>query len=382
MQKAVLNKQGLKKLLAGRLWLEKKDFEKIPEVYPGELVRLTTSEGQFVALAYLNPQSRILARVLSREETAIDARFFLRRFQRALSLRRKLYPQENCFRLVHGEGDLLPGLTVDVYGEVIVIQLSTAGMERLKKEILTALKELIPFKGLVWRNDLPVRREEGLSLYVEAEGVKEPVEVLSDGFRFLLNPVTGQKTGFFLDQRENRRKLTRFTPGEIVLDLFCYTGAFALYAARAGAQKVLAVDRSEEALLLAEENAKLNGLAHKITFIRDEVEHFLGYAPQTGVVILDPPALIKKRRAYTQGVKRYRRLVSLAQKRIDEGLLLFCSCSQFLDLKELETLAREELARAGRTGRLLEIGQQAPDHPVYLPMPETSYLKALFLHLV
>ncbi len=380
---AVLNKPGVQKLLAGRLWFGKRDFQKVPDLAPGEIARVLTPEGQFGGLAYFNPKSSILARLLSREETEIGEEFFINRFQRALSLRQKVYRGEGCFRLVHAEGDLLPGLTIDIYGDVAVIEITTAGMERQKDNILKALKAVIPLRGFVLRNDLPVRKEEGLDLYVEAEGVKEPLEVTMDGLRFLLRPLTGQKTGFFLDQRENRRRLARYVAGETVLDLFCYTGAFSFYAARAGAKKVLAVDRSQEALALAEETARLNGLKDRIVFVCDEVTHFLSYAPLAGVVVLDPPAFIKKKRAYFQGLKRYRELISLAQRRVTEGgLLLACSCSQFLRLEEFERLAREELVRAGRQPQLLEVGLQAPDHPVYLPMPETWYLKALFLRLL
>ena len=383
MEIAVLNRQGTRALLGGRLWFKRRDFSRLPEVSPGELVKGLTPEGQFAGIFYLNPESTIVARLLTREDEKIDKAFFKARLARALSLRRRLYPGEGCFRLVHAEGDFLPGLTVDLYEEIAVLQITTAGMERLKWEIIAALKETIPLKGYVLRNDLPVRREEGLELYVEEEGVSEPVEVRMDGLRLLVNPVTGQKTGFFLDQRENRRRLARYAPGELVLDLFTHTGAFALYAARAGAEKVLAVDRSEKALTLAEEAARLNNLSSRITFVCDEVDHFLTYAPEAGLVVLDPPALIKRKKAYAKGLRRYQELLSAAQARVREGgILLSCSCSQFLGLEEFERLTREELSRLGRAAQLLELGLQAPDHPVCLTMPETLYLKALFLRLL
>ncbi len=274
----------------------------------------------------------------------------------------------------------MPGLTIDLYHEVAVIQISTAGMERLKPFLLKALREEFPLRGLVWRNDLPVRQEEGLPLYVKAEGLKGPFWVQIDGLFFLVDPVNGQKTGFFLDQRENRRRLTRYVEGKVVLDLFCYTGAFALVAAAAGAKKVLAVDRSGAALEIAEENARRNQLADRVTFIQDEVEHFLCYAPEAETIVLDPPAFIKHHRARKKGRKRYRTLNRKAlDKLLPGGVLFTSSCSHFLSVEDLKAVVQE--AATGRPLRLLEIGLQAPDHPILLAMPETLYLKGLFLEL-
>ncbi len=383
MKEAILNPKGLRRALSGGLWFFRGDFGQLPVFEAGELGKILTPERQFWGLAYFNPKSSIIARLLTRKEETIDYTFFRACFEKALALRRSLYPGEEAFRLIHGEGDLLPGLTVDLYGHIAVIQLSTAGMERLKSEILKALKELIPLKGFVFRNDLPAREEEGLPLYVEAEGVSGPLEIVCDGLRFLVDPVGGQKTGFFLDQRENRRRITRYVQGKVVLDLFCYTGAFALYAAKAGAAKVLAVDRSKEALKIAEENARLNGLSEKIQFVQDEVERFLRYAPRAEALILDPPALIKKKKAYQRGKRRYRELIQRAFKTVKEGgVLLVCSCSQFLSLEDLIKICREEGLKTEQNTSLLEIGLQALDHPVYLPMPETFYLKGLFLRIL
>lgn len=378
MKRVVASPSGLRKILSGRLWLTRKDVAQAPDLSPGELAHVLTPEGQFLAVAYFNPKSRIFGRVLAREEVPIDETFFRGRFERALSLRRELYPEESSFRLAHGEGDLLPGLTVDLYRDVAVVQIATAGMENLKPLIRKALHDLLPLRGLVWRNDLPVRQEEGLPSYVEAEGVEEPFWAEIDGLLFLIDPVSGQKTGFFLDQRENRRKLRRYVEGKVVLDLFCYTGAFALTAARAGARKVIAVDRSQAALTLAEENARKNDLLSRVTFVQDDVEHFLRYAPEAEVIVLDPPALIKHQRAKERGRRRYLSLNRGALSRLAEGGLFFTSsCSHFLSLLDLENVVRE--SAKGRPLSLLEYGLQAPDHPVLLAMPETLYLKGLFL---
>ncbi|OAG27360.1 class I SAM-dependent rRNA methyltransferase [Thermodesulfatator autotrophicus] len=383
MKTAVLNPKGVKKILSRRLWLEKADFLKLPELAPGELGRLTSKEGHFLAIAYFNPKSRIVARLLSFQDEEISQEFFVKRFKKTFRDRQKLYPGETCFRLIHGEGDLLPGLTVDLFEKIAVVQLATAGMESLKGLIRDALKEAFPLEGLVFKNDLPVRKDEGLSIYVENEGIEGPFWAKIDGLYFLIDPIAGQKTGFFLDQRENRRKFASYVKESLVFDLFCYSGAFSLYAARDGAQKVLAVDRSSQALALAEENARRNGLAGKITFIQDDIENFLQYAPKARAIVLDPPALIKKERAYQAGKRLYETLNNKAISRLeDRGIFLSCSCSQFLKLNDLLSLAQKVAIKNGLYPQLLEIGLQARDHPVYLPMPETWYLKAVFLKIL
>ncbi len=380
MKTIFLKPQGVKKILSGRLWLEKRDLMEIPALEPGELTRLMTKEGQFAALAYVNPKSKVMARILSRREERPDKNFFLQRFKIALKHRQAAYPNEKCFRLIHGEGDLLPGLTVDVYERVCVVQLSTAGMEGLKGEIFKALKDLLEPEAVVFKNDLPARKEEGLPLYVDLKGrLNPPIKVKIDGLSYLIDPLSGQKTGFFLDQRENRRRLARYVSGKIVLDLYCYTGAFALTAAMAGAKKVLAVDRSEGALALAQENAKLNRLEEKIIFLQDEVEKFLSYAPEAEVIILDPPAFIKHRRHFRAGYNRYLLMNRLAVVKLKaEGILFSSSCSQFLSLNDLKIILQRTTDEYQRYAQILEYGIQALDHPTLLTMPETMYLKALF----
>jgi 23S rRNA (cytosine1962-C5)-methyltransferase len=378
VKKVILRPRGVEKILSGRLWIDKEDVSQGHNLEDGELAKILTPQKLPLGIGYFNLKSRIYGRLLTTEVQDIDARFFRKRLQQALSFRKELYPQETSFRLVHGEGDFLPGLTIDWYNGVAVLQISTAGMERLKGLIIEALREILPLKGLVLRNDLPVRQEEGLALYVENQGVKEPVEIRIHGLRFLVDPVKGQKTGFFLDQRENREKLARHVEGKTVFDLFCYTGAFSLVAAAAGARRVIAVDRSQTALDWLKENARLNGLEAYVIPVALEVETFLRQTQSAQVVILDPPAFIKKKKDFHAGRKRYLKLNRLALERLDKGGLIFTSsCSQFLSLRDLEKVVQE--AASGRFLRLLEIGLQAPDHPPLHTMPETLYLKGLFL---
>ncbi len=378
MKRVILKPEGVEKLLSGRLWIKKEDVQHGRGLEDGELAEIFTPDGLSLGVGYFNRRSRIYGRVLSNKSQKIDEEFFKKRLKAALSLRKEIYPQETSFRLIHGEGDLLPGLTIDWYDGIAVLQISTAGMEQLRDLIVKALEEVMPLKGLVLKNDLPVRQEEGLSLYVESKGVNGPIEITVHGLRFLVDPIKGQKTGFFLDQRENRKKLAGYVKEKTVFDLFCYTGAFSLVAAAAGARKVIAVDRSRSALDWLRENARLNGLESRIIPVELEAEVFLRQSRPAQVIVLDPPAFIKRRKDFSAGRRRYLKLNRLALERLEKrGLIFTSSCSQFLSLPELEKVVRE--AASGRPLRLIEIGLQAPDHPPLLTMPETLYLKGLFL---
>ncbi|QJA05613.1 class I SAM-dependent rRNA methyltransferase [Thermosulfurimonas marina] len=367
--------EAARRVASGRLWLTRRDLLKVPEIGPGEEVRLLSPEGFFLARGYFNPQSRIPVRIYSREDHPLDRHFLSGALRRALALRQRLYAGEEAFRLVHAEGDGLPGLTVDVYGRAAVVQISTAGMERVREEVLWALKEVLAPEAVILRNDLPVRKEEGLSLYTEvAYGrLSGPLEVRLDGLRFLVDPLRGQKTGFFLDQRENRRFIARLSRDLVVLDLFAYTGAFGLYALSGGARRVFAVERSAEALALAEENARLNGYSQRFFPIQGRVEEFLREAPDAQLVILDPPAFIKSERAREAGRRKYAEVNRLALSALREGFFFTSSCSRFLSAEDLLSLVRR--AARGRPLRLLFRHFQAPDHPENPAHPETLYLK-------
>lgn len=370
-----LTERGLKTFLSGRLWLERPDLAAWPEETPGTEVRLVSPEGYFLARGYFHPESRIPVRIFSREDEPLGRPFLLKVFRQALELRRKLYPKEEAFRLVHAEGDGLPGLTVDIYGRVAVIQISTAGMERVKEEIVAALRELLSPSTVVFKNDLPVRREEDLELYVEVPfgNLSGPVEIQMDGLRFLVDPLDGQKTGFFLDQRENRRVIKKLSQEAVVLDLFSYTGAFGLYALSGGARRVFAVDRSEKALELAEEMARLNGFWDRFFPIKARVEEFLRDAPDASVIILDPPAFIKSYRALEAGRKKYREVNRMAIRTLSKGFFFTSSCSQFLTADDLYRIVKS--AAKNKNLRLLFRHFQAPDHPENPAHPETLYLK-------
>jgi len=367
--------EAARRVASGRLWLTRRDLLKPPEIGPGEEVRLLSPEGFFLGRGYFNPESRIPVRIYTREDHPLDHRFLVRVLSQALALRQRVYPGEETFRLVHGEGDYLPGLTVDLYRGVAVVQIATAGMERRREEILSALREVLSPKGVILRNDLPVRKEEGLSLYTEVVWgeVSGPVEVRMDGLRFLVDPLRGQKTGFFLDHRENRRWVRRIARDLVVLDLYAYTGAFGLYALSGGARRVFAVERSAEALALAEENARLNGFSSQFFPLQGRVEEFLRDAPDAGLIILDPPAFIKSGKARESGRRKYAEINRLVLSSLRKGLFFTSSCSRFLSSEELLALVRQ--GARGVSLKLLSRHFQAPDHPENPAHPETSYLK-------
>ncbi len=369
-----LNQKGIRKVISGRLWLEVSDFEDRPEEPEGALVRLLSPQGYFLAIGYLNPRSKIVARIISREDSPVNAEFFFRKLKEALELRKRVYPGEQAFRLIHGEGDGLPGLVVDVYGKVAVVEVSTKGMEVLKGFVIEALRRLLSLKAVVVKKEASFAREEGLEEGIEVEGeLGGFVEVEMDGIRWLVDPVGGQKTGFYLDQRENRRLIRRFSEGATVLDLFGYTGAFSFYALKAGARRAFCVERSKDALSLSEEIAKLNGLFDRFFPIQAKVEEFLKDAPDADLLILDPPAFVKHKRDLERGKKKYLQLNRLAASALQEGVMFSSSCS--MHLKESDLLEVLRHALKGRRSRLLFRCSQAPDHPVNLHHPESFYLK-------
>ncbi len=383
MKQLRLKPREERRLQKGHLWIfsNEIDTERTPlkAFVPGELAVVETSRGRPLGIAYVNPHALIAARLLVADpETPIDADFWYFRLQKALSLRERLFDKPD-YRWVHGEGDLLPGLIVDRYGQVVVVQLNTAGVERFRTEILEAIGRLVRPRAVVFRNDTAARELEGLGQGIEVVGeLPERVTIEENGCRFLVDPVSGQKTGWFYDQRPNRRFAAKLASGKRGLDLFCYTGGFAVQMARAGAREVVAVDSSAKALALAGENARLNGVAGRIRFVEAEVFEFLRQeGGEFDLIVLDPPAFIKKRRDLEIGEEGYRRLNRLAMRRLaPDGILISCSCSQLMAADRLEAVLYQAGRGQGRELRRIYRGGQGPDHPVHPAMPETDYLKA------
>jgi 23S rRNA (cytosine1962-C5)-methyltransferase len=355
---------------------------------PGSVVDLIGADGRGVATAFFNPRSLIAARVLARQTgVAVDAAFLAARLRRALALREALFDVP-FYRLIHAEGDGLPGLIVDRYGDVIVAQANSAGMDRLTPALVAALMEVLTPRAIVARNDSPVRDLEGLLkennlLSGKLEG---PVEVLENGVRYLCDPLAGQKTGWFFDQRDNHAFMGVLSKGRAVLDLYTYAGGFALQCAARGATRVVAVDRSEGSLALAAKAAELNGLSDRVAFTRAEVfgelERLAERRERFGVVIADPPPFVRSKADLAAGAKGYRKMARLAAALVEPGGFLFAaSCSHNIDAARFHEEVARGIQAADRSGRVIRAAGAAPDHPVHPELPESAYLKALVLQL-
>lgn len=378
-----LNKTGIKKYFQNSLWFTSKDidnFEKLKtSIEPGGLVSIVSLENYFLGQGYFNPKSYYCLKLLTKENIPIDEKFFYAQFSKALSLRKKIYPNEKAFRLVFSEGDFLPGIIIDVFDKVIVVQLYTLGMEKLKNFIISALKNLLRPEVIVFKNDSSKRKEEGLELYTEVvEGnLKDPVLIEIDEIKFLIPIINGQKTGFFLDQRENRRFIRKLSQDMVVLDVFSYTGGFSFYALKGGAKRAFLIDRSELALNVAEEIAKINGWKDKIIIVKSDAFKVLKDPPESNLIILDPPAFIKSKKDIDLGIKKYEKLYFLGLKNLQKGLFFPFSCSYFLKMDTFWKMIIKELIKLRINGKIIYQGFQAFDHPINPNVEETFYLKGL-----
>jgi 23S rRNA (cytosine1962-C5)-methyltransferase len=355
---------------------------------PGALVTLRRADARPLGVAIFNPRSLIAARLLDRDAgRAIGQRFFARRLERALRLRERLYAKP-YYRLVHAEADGLPGLVIDRFGAVLVMQANAAGMDRLIPVITDALRGLLSPEAMVLRNDSPARTQEGLppATAVVLGAVAGAVPLEENGTLFHADVLTGQKTGWFFDQRDNRVFIAGLAEGARVLDLYCHSGGFAVMAARHGAAAVLGIDSSAPALALAAEAAERNGVAERCIFRRGDVFAEAAGLAAAGerfdIVITDPPAFAPSRRAAPAALRGYRKLARLAaQLTAPAGFLFLASCSYNVGVAEFAEAVRRGLADAGRLGRILRSTGASPDHPVHPALPESAYLKALTLTL-
>jgi 23S rRNA (cytosine1962-C5)-methyltransferase len=380
-----------RRLQTGHLWVfsNEVDTQQTPlnKLKPGELVRVLAHNDRALGLAYANPASLITARLL--ETWAIpDARWFEARLRRALALRERLY-SEPYYRAVYGEADGLPGLVIDRYGERCVAQIGTAGMELMKAHIRAAAERVFECETLIFKNDGSARELEGLPSYVEVAkggledtGAVHTALVVEGGLRFRVPLVEGQKTGWFFDQSANRQALRKYVrPGARVLDVFSYVGAWGARAAKDGAAEVVCVDSSGSALELAAQNARQNSLS--ITTRKgdafDMLEALCDARARFDIVIVDPPAFAKRKKDLPKALAAYKRLNQLALRMLaDDGILVSCSCSYHVSAEDLQDAIAKAARGAGKHLQVLELGGQAPDHPVHPAIPETRYLKAYF----
>jgi len=379
-----------KRARLGHPWIYSNEIAMDPAtkaLKPGTVVDVVAADGRPVATAFFNPKSLIALRVLApRTGVAVDRGFVAARIDRALRLREALFDVPH-YRLAHAEADGLPGLIIDRFGDVLVVQANTAGAEGLMPMLLDVLAERFHPRAVVGRNDSPVRELEGLGrdTSVLAGSLDGPIELIENGVRYLADPTGGQKTGWFFDQRDNRAFMASLARGRSVIDFYTYSGGFALACAKAGAAQVTAVDRSEGSLALAAQAAELNALSN-VTFTRSEVfaemERLAESRTRFGVVIADPPPFVRSRADLATGAKGYRKMARLAAALVEPGGFLLCaSCSHNIEPARFH----EEIARgihsADRSGRIIRSAGAGPDHPVHPELPESAYLKALVLQL-
>lgn len=371
-----------KRVYSRHPWVFRSDIERvIGDAAPGDVVDIVSHRERFLARAFYNPNSQIALRVMSYREEAIDGDFIRRRVHQAIEYRRSFADLKSC-RLIFAESDFLPALIVDAFDGVLVLQCLALGMEPFKQAVVDALVEELHPRGIWERNDVPVRRLEGLEmttglLYGE---VPDRVTIAENGVRFLVDVKHGQKTGFFLDQKENRAAIAPFVRDRRVLDCFSHIGSFALHAAHYGAREVTGVDISEDACALAEENARLNGLEDRARFVCANAFDLLAEQSRAGekydVVILDPPAFTKTRSAVESALRGYKEINLRAMKMTEPGgYLITCSCSQHVTPDLFRGMVADAAGDARVQLRQVEFRSQGRDHPILPAAPETHYLK-------
>ena len=382
MEKVRVDKSAQESILSGHLWVfSNQVVERPTAIPPGEIVQVVGPREKRLGTGYINTGSLIMVRLLSREAVEVDASFFSDRIEAALRLRQGL--GWSSLRVVNSESDLLPGLVVDRYAGCAVIQVLTCGIEKQLDNVIAAVRRTLSPDVIVLRNDNPYSLEEGLSQYPRVvEGQLDgPVMIEEGGFHFSVQVMAGQKTGFYLDQRENRACLRGLVEGRTVLDLFCYSGAFGVYALSFGARSVTFVDASAAALDSARENVALNGL-DRSSFVRADAFDFLkAEGDQYDVIICDPPSFVKSKKKLKEGERGYIDLHKKALRRLnDGGLMVTFSCSHHMRRSRFRDMAR--IAAYGHADLyLLRELYQAADHPVLLAIPETEYLKGMVLRV-
>ena len=371
-----------KRVYSGHPWVFRSDIDKADEgIRPGDVVSVLSSKGKFLAKAYYNPNSQITLRILTYQDETVDREFIFRRVKQAIDYRRTFADLRSC-RVIFAESDRLPALIVDSFGDILVLQCLSLGMEQFKQDVVDALVEYLHPAGIWERKDVPVRRLEGLEMTTGLLYGMVPDRVMMEenGVKFWVDVKEGQKTGFFLDQKENRAAIAPFVKDKTVLDCFTHTGSFALHAGYYGAKEVTGVDISDYACAFATENAKLNGLEDRVHFVEANAFDLLAEQSRNGtkydVVILDPPAFTKTRSAVESATRGYKEINLRAMKMVRPGgYLITCSCSQHILPEMFRDIVLSAAKDARVTLRQVEFRTQGKDHPILPASPETQYLK-------
>ena len=377
----VLRKNEDRRVVAGHPWVFSNEVHEIKGAPAlGDVVELRSASGLSLGIGFFNPHSLISFRMLSRSVEAIDSGFFERRLTSALELRRKLYPDSETFRLVHGEGDFLPGLVIDKFNEYLCVQTFAYGMDSRLPLICDVLESLLLPKGIIERNESSARALERLDQKKGIiRGTSGSTTVIENGLQFLVEPLEGQKTGFFLDQRENRPIVRHYARSNAVLDCFCNDGGFALNAAAGGALSVTGIDVSEDAIVRSRHNAEINNL-NFVQFeqhdVFDRLQQYRDAGTLFDVVVLDPPSFTKNRKTVPMAKRGYKDLHQRAFSVLRKGgILLSSSCSHHIEPDVFLFLVDEAARKSGRILQMLDWRGAAPDHPTLPHVPETRYLK-------
>lgn len=375
------------RIRSGHLWVFSNEIEgSLKRFKAGTIVRVYERTSNLLGIGYINPHSLISIRLLTNQPEEIDKDFFRKRINCALDYRKRLNLDSDSFRVLYSESDLLPGLIVDIYKDILVLQILTFGMELLKETIIEVIDQIFHPVSIVLRNDSPFRRLEGLPLEKKViKGDCSDVVIREGDLFFHVDTLSGQKTGFFLDQRENRLVFSKLTGKGKGLDLFCYSGAWAIHMASSGAQ-VIGVDESDHAIEMSKRNAEINNLSERCRFIKTNVFDFLNEEIRVGnrydYIVLDPPAFVKSKEKIKEAIRAYRKINADAMRLLNNnGLLATSSCSHHISREAFLDILRAASKDAGKKFRLIEMRSQAKDHPILLSMPETEYLKCAILEV-
>ncbi|MFD2192102.1 class I SAM-dependent rRNA methyltransferase [Pistricoccus aurantiacus] len=388
IQRLRLKPNADRRLKAGHLWLYSNEIDvqatPLKSIKPGARAVVEAANGKPMGIAYVNPNSLICARVVTRNpDLRLDRSLLVHRFNQALGLRKRLFDKP-YYRMINSEGDLLPGLIIDRFDDVLVVRLNTLGMELAGQDVIEALDQVLSPRVIVFKNDSTGRRREQLEAKVEVvKGeLTEPVIVEENGVRFSVPVLDGKRTGWFFDHRSNRAWLNAFVKDKRVLDVYSYTGSWGVQAATHGASQVLCIDNDAQALNGARENAALNDVEDRVSVLEEDAFEALAALKTEGerfdVVILDPPPFIRRRKDVTRGERAYGQLNREAIRLLsNDSLLLSASSSLHLSMDRLTECVRGALRHQDRNGQIIFQGHQGPDHPIHPAIPETAYLKAL-----
>ncbi|MBT3310236.1 MAG: class I SAM-dependent rRNA methyltransferase [Gammaproteobacteria bacterium] len=384
-----LKKGEDRRLHAGHLWVYSNEIDTaatpLSGFTAGQQVEIQSAGGKVLGNGYINPNTLIAARLVSRNSSyRLDQSLITHRLKVALSIRERLFPGP-YYRLVHGDSDGLPGLVVDRFGDTLSVQITTAGMELLRDAVIAALEKVLKPSVIVLKNDTPARLTEGLEQSVECVLGEAPERVAleENGVRFEAPLMSGQKTGWYYDHRISRERMQHYVSGLRVLDLFSYIGGWGVQAAVAGAKEVICVDASEKFLEQVHHNAALNNVTDQVATLHgdafDALKELRNAKEQFDLIIVDPPAFIKRKKDQKSGLQGYRRINELAMRLLSrDGILISASCSHHLQRSQLKSLLLASSRHIDRNLMLLEEGHQGPDHPIHPAIPETEYIKTFF----